>query len=212
MLQLLPSISARDYRSGRNESDVEVAVAELNELLHLRAKLTGDIAQIRKSLKSRIAEDANSRREKAKSRGNLSTRTSISPDLRGHPVAKPRARRPRVKIWSKRPRRWELERACRVALIESDGELVSVEELYDHIQRRGSVTFEGYRRPFRALRLALNALVRRNEASVSKDGRDLRWRWAMERMSLQPPAPRTYDRSESPRKCQQELAGTRPHL
>jgi len=79
--------------------------------------------------------------------------------------------------------RWQLERACRIALLESDGPL-SVESLYDRVERRGSITFSGYRRPFRAIVLAMNALVKRGEASLLGEGR--RWRLESERPLQRP--------------------------
>jgi hypothetical protein len=79
--------------------------------------------------------------------------------------------------------RWELERACRIALLEAGGP-VSVEALYDRIERRGPITFAGYKRPFRAIVLAMNALVKRGEASLSNERR---WRLGRERAPLEQP-------------------------
>jgi hypothetical protein len=56
----------------------------------------------------------------------------------------------------------------------------SVEAIYDRIERRGSITFAGYKRPFRAITLAMNALVKQGEASVSQESGSRRWRWETE--------------------------------
>jgi hypothetical protein len=62
-----------------------------------------------------------------------------------------------------RPSRAELERACRIALMETE-QPVSVEAIYDRIVRRGSFVFLSHKRPFRAIGLAMATLVRRGEA------------------------------------------------
>ena len=61
-----------------------------------------------------------------------------------------------------RPLRKDLERACRIALMESEVP-APVEVIYDRIARRGSVMFLGYRRPFRAILSALSSLARSGE-------------------------------------------------
>jgi hypothetical protein len=75
------------------------------------------------------------------------------------------------KLWSgvrplpRRPPRYDLERACRIALMEGEGP-VSVEVIYERVLRRGSLTFYGYRRPFRAITVVMTSLTRRNEVAV----------------------------------------------
>jgi hypothetical protein len=86
--------------------------------------------------------------------------------------------------------RWELERACRIALLEAGGP-VSVEALYDRIERRGPITFAGYKRPFRAIVLAMSAMVRRGEVSLLNDAGRRRWRWETERTRFERPTPFT---------------------
>lgn len=71
--------------------------------------------------------------------------------------------------------RSELERACRIALMESNG-AVSVEAIYDRINRRGSFTFARYKHPFRAIMLAMGAMVRHGEACLCNEGGLRRWR------------------------------------
>ena len=56
----------------------------------------------------------------------------------------------------------------------------SVEAIYDRIERRGSITFAGYKRPFRAIALVMNALVKQGEASLLKGPGSRRWRWETE--------------------------------
>ena len=75
-----------------------------------------------------------------------------------------------------RPSLAHLERACRIALMEEDRP-ASVEAIYDRIVRRGSVMFFAYKRPFRAIALALSGLASRGEVIlVEKDGRSKRSR------------------------------------
>ena len=86
----------------------------------------------------------------------------------------------------RRPPRAALERACRIALMEVE-EAVSVETIYDHIVRRGSLSFYGYKRPLRAISSAMCALVKRGEALLLTNvnrcwrmgGRQRLWRKAM---------------------------------
>src|SRR5690242_16366570 len=53
-----------------------------------------------------------------------------------------------------RPSRPELERACRIALMEAQ-QPASVEVIYERIVRRGSLQLFGYKRPFRAIGSAM---------------------------------------------------------
>jgi hypothetical protein len=180
MTQLLPTVPNLDYLPLTAVDDADALVAELNSLLLRRVKLTNDIARIRRFLKRRTARDADARRLGAKAHKEpASTKPSVSHEARRQ-VAKCAVRRSLADVWRKRPERWELERACRIALVESAGDPVSVETLYDRIERRGSITFGGYKRPFRAIVVAMKVLVKRGEASLSQDGRHRRWRWGTE--------------------------------
>src|SRR5579862_9753334 len=67
-----------------------------------------------------------------------------------------------------------LERACLIALMETEGP-VAIETIYDRIKRRGSFTFEGYKHPFRAIVLAMGAMVRRGEAVLTSEQGHRRW-------------------------------------
>jgi len=86
--------------------------------------------------------------------------------------------------------RSELARACRIALMETS-EPVSVEAIYDRVQRRGSFTFAGYKHPFRAIVLAMGAMVRRGEVNLLNDAGRRRWRWLTERAPFEKPTPFT---------------------
>ena len=106
----------------------------------------------------------------------------------GEIPARPKRRYLRSLIHTKvrRPPRAALERACRIALMEVE-EAVSVETIYDHIVRRGSLSFYGYKRPLRAISSAMSALVKRGEALLLANvnrcwrmgGRQRLWRKAM---------------------------------
>jgi hypothetical protein len=83
-----------------------------------------------------------------------------------------------------RPPRAELERACRIALMETE-EPVPVELIYDRIVRRGSVMFLSYKRPFRAITLAMCTLVALGEASLLRTGSQRRWQRTSSLMSCE---------------------------
>ena len=63
----------------------------------------------------------------------------------------------------RRPLRSQLERACRIALMETE-QPASVESIYDRIVRRDSLQFFGYKRPFQVIASAMSTLVKRGEA------------------------------------------------
>jgi hypothetical protein len=75
-----------------------------------------------------------------------------------------------------RPLRSKLERACLIALMETS-ESVSVETIYDRIERRGSFSFAGYKQPFRAILLAMGGMVRNGEVVLCNEGGRRCWRW-----------------------------------
>ena len=87
---------------------------------------------------------------------------------------KRRRLRSQIKPAFPRPLRVELERACRIALLETE-EPVPVEVIYDRIVRRGSVMLLSYKRPFRAITLAMRTLVGLGEASLMRTGSQRRW-------------------------------------
>jgi hypothetical protein len=71
--------------------------------------------------------------------------------------------RSRAKVKQPRAQWANLERACRIALLETE-QPASVEAIHDRIVRRGSFVFLSYERAFRAITLAMFRLVRRGEA------------------------------------------------
>jgi hypothetical protein len=64
-------------------------------------------------------------------------------------------------------------------------EPMSLETIYDRIERRGSYTFAGYRHPFRAMVLALNGMVKQGEASFLREEGHRCWRWGSDRPDLE---------------------------
>jgi|SRR5580658_63257 hypothetical protein len=119
---------------------------------------------------------------------SVGTATQLAEDLYGHTTASvlqpsthpehPEEHKKRLRSLIEspfpRPLRAELERACRIALMETE-EPVSVEIIYDRIVRRGSLMFLGYKRPFRAITLAMGSLVELGEASLLRTGGRRRW-------------------------------------
>jgi hypothetical protein len=120
---------------------------------------------------------------------SVATATQLVGDLQGqttasilqpsaYPAASDRQKRKRLRSVItrpfRRPQRVELERACRIALMETEGP-ASVEIIYERIVRRGSLMFLSYKRPFRAITLAMGALVKLGQASLQKTGRQRRW-------------------------------------
>jgi hypothetical protein len=71
--------------------------------------------------------------------------------------------------------RSELARACRIALMEANGS-VSVETIYDRVEKRESFSFVSDKHPFRAIVLAMSAMVKRGEASLLSEAGHRRWR------------------------------------
>ena len=97
------------------------------------------------------------------------------PDRRRRPIAKSTLRQSPRNVRSTGPVRSELARACRIALMEAT-ESVSVETIYDRIERRESFSFVGYKHPFRAIVLAMSAMVKRGEAILLSEAGHRRWR------------------------------------
>jgi len=176
---LLQSVVNREFGMPPSTDEVNSARADLNILLLRCLELSKDIARMHNLLK-RLAQCANAIRPGGKARGKYrSARPSGSPYRWQPPLARRDHRRSPANPRSKRPTRSELERACRIALMEAN-QPASVEAIYDRIERRGSITFAGYKRPFRAIALVMNALVKQGEASLLKGSGSRRWRWEME--------------------------------
>jgi hypothetical protein len=187
MIQILPSDSDRNPAPPLTQGEGVAATAELNILLLRCADLTKEVARIRK-LVTRLAQDADSLRpgsRSGKERG--SARPQSSPDPCPRPAARSTLRRSPTTGRSARPVRSELARACRIAMMEMN-EPASAETIYDRIGRRGSFTFAGYKRPLRAIGLAMGAMVKRGEASLLEKGGRPRWRWEADRGLSEAPA------------------------
>jgi hypothetical protein len=121
---------------------------DLNNLLLRCSELSGEIAQIR-TLVRRLTRNESRQMNGRRSHKSQRARRFSNSDGRAHT----------------RPVKSELERACRIALMEAT-EPMSLETIYDRIQRRGSYTFAEYRHPFRAMVLALNGMVKQGEVSL----------------------------------------------
>jgi hypothetical protein len=142
---------------------------DLNNLLLRCLELSDEIAQIR-TLVRRLTQNDSRQINGRRSHKSQRARRLSNSDGRG------RART--------RPVKSELERACRIALMEAT-EPMSLEIIYDRIQRRGSYTFAGYSHPFRAMVLALNGMVKQGEASLLCEEDHRCWRWGSDRPALE---------------------------
>jgi hypothetical protein len=76
-----------------------------------------------------------------------------------------------------------LQRACRIALMEIDGPASTV-HIYDRILRRGSFQFGESDEPLVSIAIALNCLVRTNEATTT--GRQALRRWQRNPATMHP--------------------------
>jgi hypothetical protein len=181
MTQLLPRVSDRLALSLADDDGA--LFVELSSLLLCRLRLSEEIAQIRRLLRRRRRSQTRPARQGRRGpyKRGLSAGYKESQDRPLDLVARRSGRRPKTPRRCKRPKRSELERACRIALMEVAERPATVEAIYDRIENRGPVTTAGYRRPFRAITLVLNELARRGEAiSLGKAG-SRRWQWNPER-------------------------------
>jgi hypothetical protein len=180
MVQLLTDISGFDSALLPPKEEVSTATAELSGLLSRRAEISSDIARIRKLLK-RLTHNCDSHWLRGQSSEEYSSLgSSSSLDHRLYPSAKSTRRPQRANTHDTRVGHSKLERACRIALMETN-EPASVETIYDRIQRRESHNFTGYKRPLRAIRLVMSAMVKRGEARLLNDAGLRRWHWVTER-------------------------------
>jgi hypothetical protein len=108
--------------------------------------------------------------ERGRDAGRPTSEVAHHSFISGDSDVSPRRKRLRSLTWPlpPRPTRVQLERACRIALMETDHP-VSVEMVYERIVRRGSLEFVGYKRPFRVIASALTTLVKRGEARLLID-------------------------------------------
>src|SRR5258708_10040533 len=152
----LQSVVNRESGMPPTAEEVTSASADLNILLLRCLELSKDIARMHNLVK-RIAQYANAYRPGGHTRGKYrSPRASSLPYRWQPPLAKRARRRSTANPKSTRPTRSELERACRIALMEANHP-ASLQTIYDAIQTRGSLVFSDYKRPIRALTLAIKA-------------------------------------------------------
>jgi hypothetical protein len=164
--------------------DRSAVMSALNNLLLQRVKLSNDIARVRKALKQ-LAQEGNCGRLGKAADESRSDRASNSPPLQWRSISRSASDSTSANGKRTRPRRSNLDRACRIALMESN-EAVSVETLYDRIERRGAISIAGYKHPFRAIVIAMGVLVQRGEAVLLFEGDHRRWRWADGPRALEP--------------------------
>ena len=176
MAHLLSSIDDHGSAPPPTLEEANAATAELNRLLLQQIKVGNEIARIRKLLK-RLAYNANSHRPEVRSSVEMSPpEASNSPDHRRRRSTMRTRGRTSANASSIRSMRSKLERACRIALMESN-EPASIETIYHRIQKRGSYTFVSYRHPFRAIELAMGAIMERGEASLLDETGRRAWCW-----------------------------------
>jgi hypothetical protein len=184
MIKFLHSVSDRDYAPLSTVEEVSAANTELHILSVRCLELSREIARMRQ-LVDRLAHSTgpSQPRERSHSEDWL-IEDSSSPDHRRRRVSGSNFQFI-ASAENAHPVRSELARACRIALMETN-EPASVEAIYDRIKRRGSFTFARYKRPVRSIALAMSAMVRSGEVSVSNDAGGRRWRWGTERMGDKP--------------------------
>ncbi len=163
---------------------VTIAGADLGILLLRYSELRRDVARLRDLLED-LSQHVGTQRALKKSRVRSVPRRSVG--VRDPHPANGRARRRSPKQDDETRVRSRLERACLIALMESS-EPVAVETIFDRIQKRGSLSFTDYKHPFRAIVLAMGALVRRGEAVLSHEQGRRRWCWTPDRTPLEQPS------------------------
>jgi hypothetical protein len=184
MTQLPPRVRDRLALSIADDDD-EALFVELSDLLLCRVRLSEEIAQIRRLLKRRRRSQPVSTKQSRRGpyKRGFSTGYKESQDRPQDAAPGGSGRRSKMRRRWKRPKRSELERACRIALMEVAERPATIEIIYDRIENRGPVTMAGYRRPFRAITLVLNELARRGEALSSGKAGSRCWQWNPERVS-----------------------------
>lgn len=183
MTQQLNSVSDHDSPL-LPVADAGVAGTDFGVLLLRYSELSRDVSRLRDLLEAmaqRVTSPQVAKRLRSK---RVSRKLTSSSDVYRQAAARSTLRRPSKPADNTRPVRSRLERACLIALMETH-EPVSVETIYDRIERRGSFTFAGYKHPFRAIVLAMGAMVRNGEAILSNEEGRRRWRWAPERKPVE---------------------------
>jgi hypothetical protein len=183
-MQVFPEISGRRSTPPLTVGDRGAVMAALNGLLLQRVKLSNDIALVRKVLKQ-LAQEGNCGRLGKASGESRSARASSSHTLQWGSIPKSGPDSTHANGETTRPRRWNLDRACRIALMEAN-EPEPVEALYDRIERRGAISIDRYKHPLRAIVIAMGVLVKRGEAVLLFEAGHRRWRWADGPRTLEP--------------------------
>jgi hypothetical protein len=186
MIQQLNSVSDHDSPLPPVVEAVSLAGTDFGTLLLRYSELSRDVARLRDLLEAiaeRVAAPPIGKRLPSKI---SSRKVTKRPDFNRQPTARRSSRRPPKQGGNTRPVRSRLERACVIALMETS-DPAPVEVIYDRVERRGSFTFAGYKHPFRAIVLAMGAMVRRGEAVLSNEEGRRRWRWEPERVPLEHP-------------------------
>jgi hypothetical protein len=172
MSQLSPYLQYLATAPLASADEVTAATVELDTLLSRCSELRQDLVRMHDLLERMVGKVARPTSGKLPS-GHRSQKTAKSPrparrTVRGAFRQLDESAAGRVPVCS------ELARACRIALIESN-EPAALETIYDRIQRRGSFSFTGYKHPFRAIILAMSAMVKRGEASALSEAGHRRW-------------------------------------
>jgi hypothetical protein len=183
-MQLFSDISDHGSAPRLALEDRSAVMTALNGLLLQRVKLSNDIARVRKVLKQ-LAQEGNSGRLGKASDGSRSARASSSQTLQWGPIPRGGPDSTSANGKRTRPRRSNLDRACRIALMEAN-KPEPVEALYDRIERRGAISIAGYKHPLRAIVIAMGVLVKRGEAVLLFESGYRRWRWADGARTLEP--------------------------
>jgi hypothetical protein len=186
MMQQLTTVSEPASALPRG-GDVSVDSGGVESLLLRYAELSQDVARLRHLLEDLVQHVASRRVEKSLRSKRVSRKLSDHIEFHSQGALTRPSRRLRANNDNTRPVRSRLERACLIALMETS-EPVPVETIYDRIERRGSFAFDRYKYPFRAIMLAMGALIRRGEAILSNEEGLRRWRWEPKRTSLERPA------------------------
>jgi hypothetical protein len=178
-MQIISNASDAEIALSINSDELRSTSVQLGVLLVRCAELRRDLSQIYAALKRLTTRPDHSRLERSTQPfgSTASHRSAISGTGFRHALVDDRRTR---------SRRSALERACRIALMETN-EPSSVEAIYDRIQRRGSFTFSGYKRPLRAIMLILTGLVRSGEAKLLLEDGQRRWHWQTEPVTFERP-------------------------
>jgi hypothetical protein len=188
MMADLDPVSEHNSTSPPVTGGVTVAGADLGILLLRYSELRRDVARLRDLLED-LSQHVGTQRALKRSRARLVSQLPTPSQDAHHTKGRVRRRSPdqddETRVRSR------LERACLIALMESS-EAVAVETIFDRIQRRGSLSFADYKHPFRAIVLAMGALVRRGEAVLSNEQGRRRWCWTPDRPSLEQPPTSTF--------------------